>query len=148
MKCSTKRSGPTISRIACSPALNSEAGIVSYRRLNAADREALLAFLRSLVLYSTEDLPTDLNGDGRVDARFRVAGQDTGRECFNPEWLFNTPCRIEGPVVAPDGRRIVSRAAMNLKAAYGVDLPWCRDRDRDGFPDVLGFKPGALSVER
>ena len=56
-----------------------------------SDRDAVIAFLNSLVLYSTEDLPADINGDGRISEHFNVAGRDTGRECFNPEWLFNTP---------------------------------------------------------
>jgi hypothetical protein len=96
----------------------------------------VIAFLNSLVLYSTEDLPTDIDGDGRIAAQFQVAGRNTGRERFNPEWLFNTPGRIEGPVTAPDGRRIVSQALVNCRQAYGADLPLCRDRDHDGFPDV------------
>src|SRR5207249_1931442 len=106
-----------------------------YTRLPDRERGALLAFLRSLVLYGTDDLPTDLKGDGRIDPHFRVAGQDTGLEVFNPEWLFNSPGEIEGPVSGPDGRRIVSRALRNLRQAYGVDLSACRDRNRDGFPD-------------
>ncbi len=109
----------------------------AWRALPAADREAVSAFLRSLVLYSTEDLPTDLNDDGRISPSYRVAGQDTGRERFNPEWLFNTPCRIEGRVRAPDGRWITSHAVTNLREAYGMHLPRRLDRDRDGFPDVL-----------
>jgi hypothetical protein len=110
-----------------------------YLALPERGREAVLAFLGSLVLYGTDDLPTDVNGDGRIDRAFRVAGRDTGPEVFNPEWLFNTPGRIEGPVVAPDGGRIVSRALANVRRAYGVDLPFSRDANRDGFPDVLGF---------
>jgi hypothetical protein len=99
----------------------------------------MLAFLRSLVLYATDDLRTDVNGDGRVAKHFRVAERDTGVETFNPEWLFNVPGRIEGPVIAPDGEKIVSRALENVRQAYGVDLPYVRDRNRDGFPDVLGY---------
>lgn len=112
----------------------------SFRRLRAGERSALLAFLRSLVLYGTDDLPTDINGDGRIDRHFRVAGRDTGLEVFNPEWLFNTPGQIEGPVIGPDGGRIVSHALLNVRKAYGVDLPFILDRDYDGFPDVLGVK--------
>ncbi len=97
----------------------------------------MISFLNSLILYSTTDLPTDVDGDGRIAAHFRVAGRDTGPERFNPEWLFNTPGLIEGPVTAPDGRRILSRALVNWRQAYGVDLPLCRDRDHDGFPDAL-----------
>ena len=44
-----------------------------------------MAFLRSLVLYSTEDLPVDVNGDGRIDPHYMVDGVDTGPERFNPE---------------------------------------------------------------
>lgn len=115
----------------------------AYLALAATGREEVQSFLRSLVLYSVEDLPTDIDGDGKVAPHFRVAGMNTGRECLNPEWLFRTPCRIEGPVVAPDGRHITSRAVTNLRAAYGGDLPCLRDRDRDGFPDILGFSPTA-----
>jgi Di-haem oxidoreductase, putative peroxidase len=113
----------------------------AYRRLSAHDRDDVLAFLNSLVLFSTEDLPTDIDHDGRIAEHFRVAGMDTGRERFNPEWLFNTPGRIEGPLLAPDGGRIVSQALTNLRAAYGSDLPWTRDGDGDGFPDILGGTP-------
>jgi hypothetical protein len=113
-------------------------------RLRVRDQAALLAFLQSLVLYGTDDLPTDLKGDGRIDRHFRVAGKDTGLEVFNPEWLFNIPGQIEGPVVGPDGRRIVSHALLNVRQAYGVDLPYCRDANRDGFPDILGFTPPAV----
>jgi hypothetical protein len=120
-----------------------EAGTASgaYRRLRERGRDDLLAFLNSLVLFSTADLPTDIDHDGKIAAHFRVAGMDTGRERFNPEWLFNTPGRIEGPILAPDGGRIVSQALINLRAAYGCDLPWTRDRDGDGFPDLLGVTP-------
>jgi hypothetical protein len=109
-----------------------------YRGLSERDREAVLAFLNSLVLYSTEDIPTDIDGDGRIAAHFRVAGRDTGRECFNPEWLFNSPAQIEGLVTAPDGRRIRSHALVNRRQAFGIDLPLCRDQDHDGFPDAWG----------
>src|SRR5206468_1632731 len=91
----------------------------AYRGMSEESREAVVAFLNSLVLYSTQDLPTDIDGDGRIAAHFRVAGRETGRECFNPEWLFNTPARIEGPVAAPDGRRIRSCALVNRRQAYG-----------------------------
>jgi hypothetical protein len=115
-----------------------------YLRLPERDRAALGEFLRSLVLYCTEDLPTDVNGDGRIDPHFRVAGQNTGPERFNPEWLFNVPGRIEGPIIGPDGRHLTSFALTNVRRAYGVDLPYVRDHDRDGFPDILGFTPPPL----
>jgi hypothetical protein len=114
-----------------------------YLRAGERGREDVRHFLESLVLYSTTTLPTDVNGDGKIEPHYRVAGRDTGREVFNPEWLFNVSGQIEGPVVAPDGRRIVSHALTNVKQAYGLDLPYVRDRDRDGFPDILGYHPTA-----
>jgi len=114
-----------------------QAAAAGYRGLREGEREAVIAFLNSLILYSTADLPTDLDGDGRIAAHFRVAGQDTGEERFNPEWLFNTPGQIEGPVTAPDGRRFLSRALVNWRQTYSVHLPLCRNRNGDGFPDAL-----------
>lgn len=111
----------------------------AYLRAPERSRDDLRRFLESLVLYSTTTLPTDVNGDGKIAAHFRVAGRDTGTEVFNPEWLFNTPGQIEGRVIAPDGRRIVSHALTNVRKAYGLDLPYVRDADRDGFPDILGY---------
>lgn len=119
-----------------------------YAALSPAVRSDLHAFLRSLVLFSCDDLPTDVNGDGRIDPHFMVAGQDTGEERFNPEWLFRTPGRIEGPITAPDGARIVSHALTNVVESYGLDLPYLRDTDGDGMPDardadprVAGYRP-------
>ncbi|MFZ5877291.1 MAG: di-heme oxidoredictase family protein [Nitrospirota bacterium] len=108
-----------------------------YRRAAAGDREALVAFLQSLVLYQSDRLPTDLDGDGAVSARFMVAGKDTGEERLNPEWLFRTPCAIEGPVRAPDGSPATSFACLNAAEAYGASLAWLRDADDDGFPDKI-----------
>jgi len=117
----------------------------AYLRLGENGQRDLRAFLESLVLYTTETLPTDVNGDGKIEPHFRVSGKDTGLEVFNPEWLFGIPGRIEGPIIGPDGRRIVSRALTNVREAYGLHLPYARDKDRDGFPDILGFKPAVAS---
>ena len=124
-----------------------------YTALAPAARAEVEAFLRSLVLYSCDDLPVDWDGDGRIAPHFLVAGVDTGEERFNPEWAFRVPGRIEGPVTAPDGARVVSQALTNAAAAYGVDLPYLRDTDGDGFPDVRdaeplvpGYRPGARAM--
>jgi hypothetical protein len=108
-----------------------------YAALAGPEREEILAFLRGLVLYGTEDLPTDLDGDGRVSPAFVVAGVDTGPERFNPEWLFRVPGRIEGWTTNVSGDRVLSSALVNVREAYGVDLPLLRDRDRDRWPDAL-----------
>jgi hypothetical protein len=110
----------------------------AYLKLSQQQCDDLLHFLRGLVLYSTETLPCDVDGDGRIAQHFMVAGQDTGLEVFNPEWLFRHPGQIEGLVEAPDGGTIVSRSLTNLDLAYGLLLRGLVDRDHDGFPDLLG----------
>jgi hypothetical protein len=111
----------------------------AYVKLPESEREKLLYFLQGLVLYSTETLPCDINGDGRIDEHFIVAGQDTGGEVLNPEWLFRHPGRIEGPVEAPDGGTIISKALVNLKEAYRLALPGLCDSHGEGFADILGM---------
>jgi Di-haem oxidoreductase, putative peroxidase len=105
-----------------------------------AQRE-LLAFLETLTLYQTDQVPCDVNGDGAIEEHFLVAGQDTGLERLNPEWLFRRPGRIEGPVVNPRGETLVSFALMNIREAYELDQPLLRDADGDTFPDVIDAAP-------
>lgn len=113
----------------------------AYAALPEVARRQLLDFLRSLVLYQTDQLPCDLNGDGRIDEHFQVQGMDTGRERFNPEWLFAVPGQIEGPVQNVRGEAITSFALKNVRRAYGLDLMFLRDSDGDGFPDVIDPAP-------
>jgi hypothetical protein len=113
----------------------------AYAALPAADRRAVLDFLEGLVLYPTERVPCDVDGDGKVGDHFTVAGQDTGVERLNPEWLFRVPGRVEGPVVGVRGDRLTSLALTNVREAFGLDLPYLRDSDRDGFPDVIDPAP-------
>lgn len=112
-----------------------------YVKLDELKRLALLTFLRSLVLYQTDQLSTDIDGDGAISEHFMVAGMDTGLERFNPEWLFNHPARIEGPIENSRGETITSFAITNLRDAYGLDLPLRRDSDADGFSDAIDSKP-------
>ncbi|MCP5067892.1 MAG: hypothetical protein GY946_15130 [bacterium] len=116
----------------------------NYAALPAEDRTLVLEFLRGLVLYATDTLPCDVNGDGTVATSFEVAGIDTGPERFNPEWLFRVPARVEGWVVNPRGERIFSHAVTNLREAYGLDLPYLKDRNRNGWPDVLDERAKGL----
>ncbi len=113
----------------------------AYRTLSPADRRRVLDFLESLVLYSTERIPCDVDGDGKISEHFMVAGMDTGYERLNPEWLFRVPGRIEGPTVNVRGEPIVSYALLNVREAYGLDLEYLKDTDGDGFPDVIDPKP-------
>jgi hypothetical protein len=108
----------------------------AYAALPEADADAVLDFLGTLILFQTDRLACDIDGDGRIAERFEVADRDTGLERLNPEWLFRVPGRIEGPVTNLQGEPIVSFALVNVREAYGLDLELLRDRDRDGFPDA------------
>ncbi len=107
-----------------------------YAAAPVKDREALLAWLRSHTLYSTELVPADIDGDGEIAERFEVRGRNTGVERFNAEWLFREPGKIEGLRLGAEGLRRRSFALRNRRDAYGLDLPYLVDSDLDGFADV------------
>jgi hypothetical protein len=109
----------------------------AYLALDDDDQEALLAFLRSLVLYQTDRLPCDIDGDGQISDSFEVADRAIGLETLRPEWLLNQPCQIEGPDENILGQAIVSMAVTNVREAYGLDLPYLIDADHDGWPDCV-----------
>lgn len=109
----------------------------AFRELSEEEQDAILAFLRSLVLYQTDQLPCDIDGDGRISNDYFVEGMSVGTEAFRPEWLLRVPCRIEGELENVLGSKIVSRAFTNLRAAYGLDLEFIVDKDEDGWPDRL-----------
>ncbi|HMC90561.1 MAG TPA: di-heme oxidoredictase family protein, partial [Gemmataceae bacterium] len=121
----------------------------AYAALSEDERRQLVCFLQDLVLYQTDQLPCDIDGDGKIAEHFVVQGMDTGPERFNPEWLFGVPGKIEGPIKNLFGEEIVSMALTNVRKAYGLDLEYLKDSDGDGFPDVIdpapfkkGFKDG------
>jgi Di-haem oxidoreductase, putative peroxidase len=113
----------------------------AYMKSSDHEQKLLRCFLESLVLYQTDQLPCDINGDGKIDEHFMVQGMDTGLEVFNPEWLFRVPAKIEGPIRNLKGERITSMALTNLRLAYGLDLEYLKDTDGDGFPDVIDPEP-------
>lgn len=113
----------------------------AYVKLAAEDQEKVQFFLRSLVLYQTDQLPCDLDGDGKISEHFMLQGVDTGLERFNPEWLFRVPGKIEGKVKNVRGDEIISNALTNVRQAYGLDLKYLKDSDGDGFPDVIDPAP-------
>jgi hypothetical protein len=112
-----------------------------YVKLGDHEQKLLRCFLESLVLFQTDQLPCDMNGDGKIDEHFMVQGMDTGLEVFNPEWLLRVPAKIEGPIRNVKGERISSFALTNLRQAYGLDLEYLKDTDGDGFPDVIDPEP-------
>jgi hypothetical protein len=113
----------------------------AYLALSEDERRQVVCFLQSLVLYQTDQLPCDVNGDGKIDEHFVVQGMDTGIERFNPEWLFKVPGKIEGPIKNIKGEDIISYALTNVREAYGLDLEYLKDSDGDGFPDVIDPAP-------
>jgi hypothetical protein len=117
----------------------------AYRGLDPERRRQLLDFLASLVLYSTDVIRADINGDGKLDDRFQVAGVDVGYERFDARFLFAQlpKFRSLAQVVDPTGHRKTLMRIDNLAAAYGLDLPYRRDSRETGFPDVLGISSGA-----
>ena len=114
-----------------------EASTAAYAGAPAADREAVVAFLESLVLYIPELLPTDLDGDGAIAASYRAGGRDLGAERFWPELMFRTPPRYRGWVEGPGGDRYFSYELLNVAEAYGETLPALADHNRDMLPDLL-----------
>ncbi len=114
---------------------------VAYTKLTDTERSQLIAFLNNLVLYQTDQLPTDLHARGKIEENYQVHSMNIGLECFNPEHLFRVPVKIEGPIRNITGEKIVSRAGTNLRQAYGLDLEFLRDTDGDGFPDVIDPEP-------
>ena len=113
----------------------------AYLAADPAVQEAVLAFLRRLVLYDIESLPADIDGDGAIHPNFVVQTMNTGVERFNAEWLFRVPVRIQGPWQNIDGKVVTSFAAVNRAQAYGELLDLRRDSDDDGWPDVWDSAP-------
>jgi hypothetical protein len=123
----------------------------AYLALGDEERRQVVCFLQSLVLYQTDQLPCDIDGDGRIAEHFIVQGRDTGLERFNPEWLFRVPGKIEGLIKNVRREDIVSYALTNVREAYGLDLEYLKDSDGDGFPDVIDpapFKKGYKDGEK
>ena len=113
----------------------------AYKKLGKGKQRQLLAFLDRLVLYDVESLPADIDGDHKIDNNFHVAGQNTGMERFNAEWLFEVPLMIQGDFVNIDGEVVRSFAGTNIADAYGELLPLRLDSDDDGWPDVWDHEP-------
>lgn len=117
----------------------------AYLALPEGKRELLLRYLDSLVLYATDEIPSDIDGDGVANDDFRVAGQIVGAERFDPRFLFAVPprWRFLYDTRGPDGRLFRLGFITNLRETYRLDLPYRADADGDHFADVLGRVKGA-----
>src|SRR5262245_42984904 len=49
---------------------------VSYVNLSELERKQIVCFLQTLVLYQTDQLPCDMNGDGKIDEHFMVRSEE------------------------------------------------------------------------
>ncbi|MFW2541023.1 di-heme oxidoredictase family protein [Primorskyibacter sp. 2E107] len=110
-----------------------------YLALASEERAAVVDFLRSLVLYVSDELPTDLDGDGIIAGDFVVNGQGMGYERFDPRFLMRTPPQFReiARVSDHEGRSVPLTILENADALYGLTLPYRRDTDGDGVPDIL-----------
>lgn len=128
----------------------------AFRDLPEARQELLIEYLESLVLYPTDEIPCDVDGDGKIAEELEVAGQKVGYERFDARFLFKVPPRYReiARVAHPSGRVKLLTLLTNAAEAHGLTLPYRIDSDRDGFPDVIDpvpQKPGVRAepaVER
>ena len=119
----------------------------AFRALAPTKRRLLLAFLRALVLYPTEEIPADIDGDGVIADYFRVAGQSVGYERFNARFLFRSPPRYQAlfNMTNDQGRVLTLLVMKNVAEAYGLELPFRKCSRGDGFPDVMHAPQPVLS---
>jgi len=120
----------------------------AYEEASGASRSAVLAFLKSLVLYQTDMVPADLDGDSRIDASFRVDGREVGPERLRPEFLFRVAPRYRGWVDGPDGDRYFSYELLNANDVYARNLAALRDTSGAGIPDIDPCRPSIATVPR
>lgn len=115
----------------------------AYRALPEERRDLLLEYLQSLVLYSSDEIPADIDGDGKVADDFVVTGQPVGYERFDARFVFNKPPRFKevGRIAHPSGRIRPLLLLSNAAEAHGLSLAYRVDADGDGFPDVVDPLP-------
>lgn len=122
---------------------------VRYLRLTQGERRLLIAYLESLVLYHTDEIPADIDGDGAAAPDLTLGGERVGYERFDARFLFavRPRYRILHEVANPEGRRFALSLIDNVPEAYGLNLPYRRDADADGFPDVIDPLPQSRGVK-
>ncbi len=133
---------PTIDEVITRHGGEAQASADAYAAISAEEKAALLAFLNSLVLYQPDVLPTDINGDDRIDAAFKIADQELGPERFQTELLFKVLPQYKGWTTNIDGEKYFSYEILNLDAAYRRTLDALMDFDEDCIPDLTDPQPG------
>lgn len=120
----------------------------AYRKLPAAQRQLLIEYLKSLVLYPTDEIPADIDGDGVTADEFTVATQPVGYERFDARFLFMHPPHYQpvGNVMRYHGRTVPAALIENIPEAYRLDLPFRTDKDGNGFPDAVDAAPNGKGV--
>lgn len=122
----------------------------AYLALSPRARHSLIEYLESLVLYSTDEIPADINGDAAISDQFKVAGQRIGYERFDARFLFIAAPRYKYlyDVKTASGRAIPLMLIENIDEAYGLNLQYRRDADGDGFSDVLRAPPSSKAGKK
>ena len=129
---------------------NAEGERRAFRALSPQDQRRVIVFLKSLVLYPTEEIPADIDGDGKAAENFLVAGQAVGYERFNAQFLFRNAPQYQRLFNVTDyqGRLVPLLIVKNMDEAYGLTLEYRRDSVGDGYPDVLRPAPALVSRSR
>ncbi|HEX3682092.1 MAG TPA: di-heme oxidoredictase family protein [Bryobacteraceae bacterium] len=111
----------------------------AFRRLSEPERLQLISYLESLVLYPTDGIPADIDGDGQIADNFEIDGVNVGFERFDPRFLFAVTPRFHRLWWSsdPEGRRFPLMLLENVADTYRLNLLCRRDANGNGIPDVL-----------
>lgn len=114
-----------------------------YLALSEEKKRLLIEYLESLVLYPTDEIPLDLDGDGLTASNYLVAGQPVGYERFDARFLFMVAPIYEFVRDVKDvaGRSVPLAFIKNPTETYRIELSYRRDSDDDSFPDVVDPLP-------
>jgi hypothetical protein len=120
----------------------------AFRALRAEEQRIIIRYLKSLVLYPTDEIPADIDGDGLFAENYSVARQPLGYERFDARFLFSIKPRYRLIRSVPDyaGRDVPLFFIENLDRTYRLQVPYRIDSDGDGFADVVDPLPSQNGV--
>lgn len=128
---------PTLDAVIRRHGGEAEHSVRLYTEAPVDDREALILYLKSLVLYQIDRLPVDIDGDGVIEPDFLVAGQKVGTERLRQEFLFRMPPRYRGWVSSTGAEPYFSYELLNAEETYGRHLEALRDQNGNRVPDIM-----------